>query len=73
MTAISPVLDENPRQHVMYELAGIDKIRLDAWNQSFQGRTAFKWMGFASMGVVSLVLLWYAMRGLASLAGFARR
>lgn len=73
VTAISPVLDEQPRQYVMHELAGIDKIRLDAWNQSFQGRTAFKWMGFASMGIVSLVLLWYTMRGLAGLAGLARR
>ena len=72
VTAVSPVLDEQPRKYAMYELAGFDKFKLDAWNQSFQGRTAFKWLGFASMGVVSLVLLWYAMRGLTSLAGACR-
>lgn len=72
VTAVSPVLDDQPRQYAMYELAGFDKFRLDAWNQSFQGRTAFKWLGFASMGVVSLVLLWYAMRGLMSLAEICR-
>ncbi len=73
VTAVSPVLDSQPRTHVMYELAGLDKTRLDAWNQSFQGRAAFKWMGFASMGIVSLVLLWYAMRGVAGVAGMAGR
>ena len=72
VTAVSPVLDEQPRKYAMYELAGFDKFKLDAWNQSFQGRSAFKWLGFASMGVVSLVLLWYAMRGLTSLAGVCR-
>jgi len=73
VTAISPVLDAQPRTHAMHELAGFDKTKLDAWNQSFQGRAAFKWMGFASLGIVSLVLLWYAMRGLAGLAGMACR
>jgi len=42
-----------PATHAMYELAGFDKTKLDAWNQSFQGRTAFKWMGFLSTGIVS--------------------
>ncbi len=73
VTAVSPVLDAQPRTYAMHELAGFDKFKLDAWNQSFQGRTAFKWMGFASLGIVSLVLLWYAMRGLASVAGLAYR
>lgn len=73
VTAISPVLDDQPRTYVMYELAGFDKFKLDAWNQSFQGRTLFKWLGFASLGVVSLVLMWYAMRGLAGLAGVCRK
>jgi hypothetical protein len=73
VTAISPVLDDQPRTYVMYELAGFDKFKLDAWNQSFQGRTLFKWLGFTSLGVVSLVLMWYAMRGLAGLAGVCRK
>jgi ribosomal protein L12E/L44/L45/RPP1/RPP2 len=73
VTAVSPVPEVQPRKYAMYELAGFDKFRLDAWNQSFQGRTAFKWLGFASLGVVSLVLLWYAMRGLTGLAGMVRR
>jgi hypothetical protein len=72
LTAVSPILDGQPRKYAMYELAGFDKFKLDSWNQSFQGRAAFKWLGFASMGVVSLVLLWYAMRGLTSLAGACR-
>ncbi len=73
VTALSPVPETRPRTYAMYELAGFDKFRLDAWNQSFQGRTLFKWLGFASMGIVSLVLLWYAMRGLAGVAALARR
>jgi hypothetical protein len=73
VTAVSPVLGEQPRPRVMYELAGFDEAKMIAWNQSFQGRAAFKWLGFASMGIVSLVLLWYTMRGLASVAGLARR
>ena len=73
VTAVSPVLDEQPRTYAMYELAGYDKFKLDAWNQSFLGRTAFKWLGFASMGIVSLVLTWYAMCGLTGLAGIHRK
>lgn len=73
VTALSPVLDDQPQTYAMYELAGLDKFRLDAWNQSFQGRTLFKWLGFASMGIVSLMLMWYAMRGLAGLASMFRK
>jgi len=73
VTAISPVLDDQLKTYAMYELAAFDKFKLDAWNQSFQGRTAFKWLGFASMTIVSLVLLWYAMRGLAGLASLGRK
>jgi hypothetical protein len=73
VTAVSPVLDDQPQTYAMHELAGLDKFRLDIWNQSFQGRTLFKWLGFASMGVVSLMLMWYAMRGLAGLASMFRK
>lgn len=73
VTAISPVLDEQPRTFRMYESAGFDKFKLDVWNLSFLGRTAFKWFAFASMSVVGLVLMWYAMRGLTSLASVCRK
>jgi hypothetical protein len=68
VTAASPVPVEQPKTYVMYELAGFDKFKLDAWNQSFQGRPAFKWLGFASMGVVVVVLFGYALRGFTGLA-----
>ncbi len=45
VTALSPVLDEQPRPQVMYQLAGFDKTRLDAWNQSFQGRSGIQVVG----------------------------
>jgi hypothetical protein len=73
VTTVSPIPEEAPTTQAMYQLAGFDKFRLDAWNQSFQGRTAFKFLGFASMGIVSLMLLAYAMRGLSGLAKVFRR
>ncbi len=73
VTTINTVPETAPTTTAMYEFSDFDKLRLDAWNQSFQGRTAFKFLGFASMGVVSLVLLAYAMRGLTGLAGMIRR
>jgi hypothetical protein len=57
----------------MYELAGFDKTKLDAWNTSFQGRPAFKWLGFVSTGAVGLILLSYVLLGLNGLAGMLRR
>jgi hypothetical protein len=57
----------------MWELAGYDKQMLDAWNQSFQGRTLFKYAGFAAMGVVGLILLTYLVQGTYGLFGRFRR
>lgn len=73
VTALGPAPDDQPPTFVMHELAGYDKIMHTAWNLSFQGRTAFKWFGFASLGLVGLVLLAYGSRGVAALARFVQR
>ena len=74
-TAMGPAPDEEPVTTAMYEIAEseFDKTRLDAWNQSFQGRTAFKWLGFVSSGAVGLILLTYLLLGFNGLAGMIRR
>ncbi len=63
VTAVAAVPDDQPPVHSMWELAGYDKLLLDAWNQSFQGRPIFKYAGFAAMGVVGLILLTYLIQG----------
>jgi hypothetical protein len=72
VTAVSTVPQEQPVTRVMHDLAGYDKTRLDAWNLSFLGRTAFKWLGFISMGIVGLLLVAYTMRGLTGVAEWGR-
>ncbi len=73
VTALGPAPDNDPPSFAMHELAGYDKTLLDVWNLSFLGRTAFKWLGFASIGVVGLVLLAYSLLGIVALARFVRR
>jgi hypothetical protein len=73
VTAVGPALDAEPPTQKMAELAGYDRQQIDAWNQSFQGRTAFKWFGFVSAGVVGLILLSFLFLGINGLFGFARR
>ncbi|MHB8955226.1 MAG: cytochrome c3 family protein [Pirellulaceae bacterium] len=73
VTAVGPAPDADPPVQKMAELAGYDRLQIDAWNQSFQGRTAFKWFGFLSAGVVGLILLSFLFLGLNGLVGFARR
>ena len=73
VTALGPAPDDQPPTLAMHQLAGYDKIMLDVWNLSFQGRTAFKWFGFASMGVLGLVLLAYGSRGVVALARYVQR
>ena len=34
-----------------------DVVLMESWEQSFQGRPLFKWIGFFTIGVVSLVVL----------------
>jgi hypothetical protein len=57
VTALGPALDAEPPAEKMAELAGFDRMQIDTWNLSFQGRSAFKWFGFVSAGVVGLILL----------------
>jgi hypothetical protein len=73
VTAMGPAPDDSPTTMAMYEIAGFDKFKLDAWNQSFQGRTAFKWFGFFSMGAVGLILVTYVLLGVNGLFGMFRR
>lgn len=64
---------DKPITLAMYEVAGYEKLKLDAWNQSFRARTAFKWFGFFATGVVGLILLSYLLLGLNGLMGMIRR
>ncbi len=73
VTAVAAVPDDQPLAHSMWELAGYDKQLLDAWNQSFQGRTMFKYAGFAAMGIVGLILLTYLIQGTYGLFASFRR
>ena len=73
VTAVGPAPDVEPPSERMAELAGLDRLRIDTWNLSFQGRAAFKWFGFASAGIVGLVLLSFVFLGINGLGGFARR
>jgi hypothetical protein len=73
VAAVGQAPDKQPITRAMYELAGFEKGKLDAWNQSFQGRAAFKWAGFLAMGVVGLILLTFAMVGLNGLFCAIRR
>ncbi len=73
VTAIGPAPDPEPPTQRMAELAGYDRLQIDAWNLSFQGRSAFKWFGFVSAGVVGLILVSFLFVGLNGLFGFLRR
>jgi hypothetical protein len=73
VTALGPAPDETPVKRAMYELAEYDKTKLDAWSLSFQGRTAFKWMGFIAAGTVGLVLLSFLLMGVNGAFGLFRR
>ena len=73
VAALGPAPDAEPPTKTMLELSGFDQVQIDAWNQSFRGRTAFKWFGFASAGAVGLILLAFLLLGINGLFGFARR
>jgi hypothetical protein len=73
VTALGPAPDDTPTKRAMYELAEYDKTKLDAWSLSFQGRTAFKWMGFIAAGTVALVLLSFLLMGVNGVFGLFRR
>ena len=69
MTALAEAPVDQPLTYAMHELAGYDKTKMDAWNASFRGRTAFKYFGFAAVGVAGLVLLSYVFAGITALPG----
>ena len=73
VTALGPAPEEKPLTQDMYHFTGYDKLKMDAWNASFQGRTAFKYFGFAATGVVGLFLLSYLVAGVIGLTGGWRR
>ena len=73
VTAVGQTPDDEPISHAMHELAGYDKLKLDVWALSFLGRSAFKYFGYAAMGLVSLVLLAYALRGITCLLALIHR
>lgn len=73
VAAIAAAPVQQPRTYVMHQLAGYDKTKMDAWNASFRGRTAFKYFGFAAVGVAGLVLLSYVFAGITALPGLIRR
>jgi hypothetical protein len=59
VTAIGPALTDEPATLAMHELFidPDDVVLMESWEQSFQGRPLFKWIGFFTIGVVSLVVL----------------
>lgn len=73
VTALGPAPDMAPPAKTMTQWAGYNPTQIKAWNQSFQGRTAFKWFGFASVGVVALVLVAFFFLGVNGLVGLVRR
>jgi hypothetical protein len=70
LTAEGPAPVVDPVRRPLQAVQGFDGEKLAAWNQSFQGRSLFKWLGLASMTVVLGTLLAYGMSGL---IGVARR
>ncbi len=73
VTALGPAIDPDPPTEQMAELAGFDRTQIDAWNLSFKGRTAFKWFGFVSAGVVAVILLSFVFLGVNGVFGLFRR
>jgi len=62
--AVGPAADTQPISTPMHELMGEDLKLLQAWEQSFGGRSIFKWVGFISIGAVALILVLFALLGL---------
>jgi len=59
--ASAPIPDTKPVAKSAYELQGLDKPLLEAWEQSFKGRSAFKVFAGILMGLVALVLTLYVL------------
>lgn len=73
VVAVGPAPDPDPPTQRMAELAGYDRLQMDVWNLSFLGRPAFKWFGFASAGVVGVILVSFLLVGVNGLCGVLRR
>ena len=56
----------------MHELDGYDVKLLAQWEQSFQGRPIFKWVGFVCIGAVALILVLYLLIGVNGLLRMMR-
>lgn len=73
VTATGQAPDDSPLASAMHELAGYDKMKIDAWAASFLGRTAFKFFGYGAMSVVALVFVAFVLQGITGLLSFGRR
>ena len=59
-----PLLDPDPPSEIRWRnWPATTAMQIDAWNLSFQGRTAFKWFGFVSAGIVAVILLSFVLLG----------
>jgi hypothetical protein len=65
--ADDPEADGRPVR-LMHELRGDDAVFARMWNLGFTFRPAFKWFGFACVGVLGLVLLHYVLAGVGAIA-----
>jgi hypothetical protein len=72
VTALGPAPTIDSPQQVMVEHQGLDRDRLELWNQSFAGRTPFKVFGFLSTTVVGSILILYLLVGLNGLLNLFR-
>ncbi len=73
VTALGPATDDAAPSKAMYELGGYDQQLLAQWEQSFQGRPIFKWVGFTCIGAVVLILVLYFFVGLSGILKLLRR
>ena len=70
---VGPATDDATPTKAMFELGGYDQKLLAQWEQSFQGRPIFKWVGFACIGAVVLILVLYFFVGLSGILKLLRR
>jgi len=77
VTALGPAADGDPIVTPMHEMQGVDATLVAAWEQSFQGRPAFKIFGWVVAGFVGVLIVGYLGAGLHAaarcLAGWGRK
>jgi hypothetical protein len=64
VTARGPAPDSSPRRTTMLELMELDADLVAAWEQSFEGRGAYKLVGAIAAGLVALIVLLQVFVGL---------